>query len=78
MSMSGTTNTTGFARDALAATALILDAVAVTGNDRRTTLTQAQELVYDAIRGAYGPEELALGLALNAVIKGYEHSGQDR
>lgn len=78
MSMSGTTNATGFARDALAATALILDAVAVVGAERRTILTRAQNLVYEALRGAYGPEEIALGLALNQVIKDYEFAGFDR
>lgn len=78
MPMVGTRNTTSFARDALTATALILDALAEVGDDRRTLLTEAQELVYGTFREAYGADELAVAKALNAVIKGYELTGSDR
>lgn len=78
MPMVGTTNTTNFARDTLAATALILDALAVVGTERRTRLTEAQNLVYAAFESAYGADELAVAKALNALIKGYEATGADR
>lgn len=75
MTMSGTSNTTSFARDALAATALILDAFAVSGSDRRIKLTEAQNLIDSSISAAYSHEELALGNALNDVIKDCERNG---
>ena len=78
MPMVGTTNTTSFARDALTATARILDALAEVGDTRRTRLTEAQELIYHAFQDAYGADELAVAKALNAVIKGYEKTGADR
>ena len=71
----GTTNTTSFARDTLAAAALILDALAVTGADRRSLLTQAQTLLYAACSNSARAAELALSSALLEVIKGYERSG---
>lgn len=78
MSMSGTVNTTGFARDTLSATALILDALATTGNERRTLLTQAQDLLFHAHEEAYGSDELALAQAILAVTRKYEQTGADR
>lgn len=78
MPMVGTTNTTSFARDTLAATALILDALAVVGTERRTRLTEAQNLLYAAFESAYGTDEMAVAKALNALIKGYEATGADR
>lgn len=71
----GTDNTTSFARDTLAATAVILDALAVTGADRRALLTQAQTLLYAACANSGGGAELALSSALVEVIKRYEGSG---
>jgi len=71
----GTDNTTSFARDTLAAAALILDALAVTGADRRSLLTQAQTLLYAACANSGGAAELAVPSALVEVIKGYERSG---
>jgi hypothetical protein len=78
MPSTGTSNTTSFARDALTATALILDGLAAVGDERRSLLTQAQTLIYAAHKSAYGDDELALAAALNAVIKGYERTGADR
>lgn len=78
MPATGTANTTGFARDTLTATALILDALAVVGTERRTTLSQALRLLYAAAEESYGPEELALATALVDVIKDYERKGQNR
>ena len=71
----GTTNTTSFARDTLAAAALILDALAVTGTERRSLLTQAQTLLYAACSNSAGSAELAMPSAMVEVIKGYEISG---
>ena len=78
MPMSGTVNTTSFARDTLSATTLILDALATVGNERRTLLTQAQELLFTAHADAYGPDELALAQAILAVTRKYEATGADR
>lgn len=71
----GTDNTTSFARDTLAATAVILDALAVTGAERRSLLTQAQTLLYAACSNSAGAAELAVPSALVEVIKRYEASG---
>ena len=75
MPSTGTSNTTSFARDTLTATALILDALAGSGSERRSLLTQAQTLLYAAHKTAYGDDELALAAALNQVIKDYERTG---
>lgn len=78
MPATGTSNTTSFARDTLTASALILDALAAAGSERRSLFTQAQTLLYAAHKTAYGDDELALAEALNGVIKGYERTGADR
>jgi hypothetical protein len=79
MPTSETSNTTRFAERTLEATALILDAlITLGGENRRTKLTQAQNLVYLAIENACDEKEMALGVALNSVIKKYEANGLDR
>lgn len=78
MPMSGTRNTTSFARDTLDATALILDALAEVGETRRAKLTEAQRLLYDAVASSYDKSELAVPAALVEVIKDYERAGLDR
>ena len=78
MPMVGTDNTTSFARDTLTATGLILDALATTGSARRSILTQAQNLIYDACANSSGAAELSLASALAGAIRSYEKTGDDR
>ena len=78
MQLPVTVNETSFAVCFADATALVLDAISLTGETRRTKLTFALDRLYTAIDYQETNEELALAMGLVTTIRTYERKGQDR
>lgn len=73
--MPATLNETSFAVEFGHAVALTLDAIALTGAQRRVRLGQAQDRLYQAFGHTITPEELALANGLNQTLKDYDRNG---
>ena len=77
MNMPSTINETSFAVAFGDAVALTLDAIALTGDQRRVRLTQATDRLYQAMGYTVTATELALADGLNQTLKGYVAKGMD-
>lgn len=77
MKMPSTINETSFAVAFGDAVALTLDAIALTGDQRRVRLTQATDRLYQAFGYTATATELALADGLNQTLKGYVAKGMD-
>lgn len=77
MKLASTINETSFAVAFGDAVALTLDAIALTGDQRRVRLTQATDRLYQAFGYTATPEELALADGLSATLKSYVLKGMD-
>lgn len=77
MRLPNTTNETSFAVCFGDATALVLDAITVTGTDRRTKLTQALGRLDKAFAYADTPAEIKVATGLNSTIRNLESLGMD-
>lgn len=77
MNMPKTINETSFAVAFTDAVALTLDAIALTGEQRRCRLTQATDRLYQAMGYTATQSELALADGLNQTLKGYVLNGMD-
>lgn len=75
MRMPDTINETSFAVAFSDAVALTLDAIALTGDQRRVRLTQATDRLHQATAYTATPEELALADGLNRTLKDYVRKG---
>ncbi len=79
MITTGTVNETSFAVATFDGVALILDALAAGGADRRSLLTRAQDRLDAALRNSAGPTngaEFTLVRQLQEVIKLWERNGE--
>lgn len=75
MKLPDTINETSFAVCFADATSLVLDAIALTGEDRRTKLTQALGRLERAFAHSDTAEEVELATGLNSTIRAYEAKG---
>lgn len=75
MRLANTINETSFAVCFGDATCLVLDAITLTGEARRTKLTQALGRLERAFAYADTPEEVGLATGLNSTIRSYEAEG---
>lgn len=77
MRIATTINETSFAVCFGDATALVLDAVALTGTERRKKLTFALERLHKAFLWADTPAEIAVATGLSTTIRTLEAKGMD-
>lgn len=75
MNMPKTINETSFAVAFTDSVALTLDAIALTGEQRRVRLVQATDRLYQAMGYTATQEELALADGLSQTLKGYVQKG---
>lgn len=77
MKLSSTLNETSFAVCYADASALVLDALAVTGTARREKLTLALGRLHKAFLWADTPAEIAVATGLSTAIRTLEQQGMD-
>ncbi|AZF98079.1 hypothetical protein SEA_FRAYBELL_156 [Mycobacterium phage FrayBell] len=77
LTLPATINETSFAVAYTDATALVLDAVALTGSARKEKLAQARGRLQSALAFASLPEESVLVRQLNATLNFYAQQGLD-
>jgi hypothetical protein len=75
MRLPDTVNETSFAVCFADATSLVLDAISLTGRERRTKLSFAQARLERAFAYSATPEEVQLATGLNQTIRSYEQQG---